>query len=264
MIKDLPGEKWKVVDPGFKYSNESRLEVSNMGRLRTFNKANYNKGRIMKGSLINGYKIIRMKFHKARSAENKKKFEEMEAKASKLLSKIYQLKRALKAIKKKDPAYAATKAKIESVTEQHKKLRAQLSALYKADEKSRTIRFQPLVHRLVAQYWLKKPTAKQTIVGHLNHDKLDNRAENLKWMTHEENVAHQRNSPAVIKEKQNRRLRRSAAPGVKLNVSKVAQIKKLLNNQTPIKKIALKYGVTDTQIIRIKRGENWGDVVAAK
>ncbi|MFD7524913.1 HNH endonuclease [Paenibacillus chitinolyticus] len=45
------------------------------------------------------------------------------------------------------------------------------------------------VHRLVAVTFLPNPQSKP-VANHNNGDKLDNRLENLCWMTHKENVAH--------------------------------------------------------------------------
>ncbi len=40
-------------------------------------------------------------------------------------------------------------------------------------------------------------------------------------------------------------------------------LKKLLNQGKPIKQLVKQFKVTDTQIFRIKRGENWADIEAA-
>jgi hypothetical protein len=116
----------------------------------------------------------------------------------------------------------------------------------------------------VAKYFLKKPTAKQKVVAHLDYNKLNNRASNLKWMTLEENFAHIQKSPNVIKAKKNRRLGLGSSPLWKLKEKDVAQIKKMLKNGELAGRIATQYNVSETQIIRIKKGENWADVKAAK
>ena len=52
-----------------------------------------------------------------------------------------------------------------------------------------------LVHRLVAETFLSNPKGYNEI-DHLNHDKLDNRACNLRWCTHSENMSNS-NKPKV-------------------------------------------------------------------
>jgi len=110
------------------------------------------------------------------------------------------------------------------------------------------------VHRLVAETFLERNDGVHVI--HLNYDKLDNRVENLKWATKREKELHQFSNPnwKNVVEKNSRN-------NCKLNEGKVKIIKRQLrNNRTRITMIAKRFGVSDTQIHRIKRGENWGSV----
>jgi uncharacterized protein (UPF0276 family) len=122
-----------------------------------------------------------------------------------------------------------------------------------------------LFHRLVAEYFLKKPKANQKQVIHINHDKKDNKADNLRWASKEEVAEHSKTSPAVlayrIKAAENKPFIKK---GLKLNITQVKQIKKLLQDKErklTYKKIAAKYGISEMAITRINRGENWGHVV---
>lgn len=45
------------------------------------------------------------------------------------------------------------------------------------------------IHRLVALHFLPNPDGKD-FVNHLDHDKLNNRVENLEWVNHAENMCH--------------------------------------------------------------------------
>lgn len=111
------------------------------------------------------------------------------------------------------------------------------------------------VHRLVAEHFLEKNDGEEYVI-HLNYDKTDNRVENLKWATKREKELHQFSNPnweKVIKER-NKKIG-------KLSEGKVKIIKRQLkNNRTRINMIAKRFGVSDTQIHRIKKGENWSSV----
>ncbi len=252
MAKNNPAEQWKVVKFDFKFTNEFRLEVSNLGQMRTFNKIS--NGNILKGSMINGYRIIRLKLYTPRDEKIQKRFDF-------LLRQSLKLSRKLKALKEQNE----TKKTINETSILLKSFKKNLSKKFQDNLKERTINYHTLVHRLVATYFLKKPTKHQTIVAHLDHDKLNNEASNLKWMTTDENYEHQKSSPHVIKDKLERRHRRKTNSGIlKLTENKVMILKKLLNEGKPVKDLVKRFKVTDTQIFRIKRGENWGDVPAAK
>jgi predicted DNA binding CopG/RHH family protein len=116
------------------------------------------------------------------------------------------------------------------------------------------------IHREIARLFLKKASHKHRYVIHLNHNKVDNSAKNLRWATLEEMINHQQKSPAKIAYK---KIQAKRTVGLKLTASQVKSIKKTLsskNRQLTIKKLADKYGVSEMTMYRIKSGENWSRV----
>ncbi len=224
MNKDYPGEKWKTIVFDFNYTNEGRLEVSNFGRIRTFNKIS--DGKIIKGSMINGYRIIRLKLYQPREEKEQNRFDHLQ-------QEVFKLARKLKSLEENNESKVviiATGAMLDS-------LKKNLSKKFQDDLKARTLHKHFLFHRLVANYFLPVPSVNQTIVGHLDHNKLNNRSSNLKWMTPEENYAHQQSSPVVIKERKERSERREDSKTAKLSVTKVMLLKKLLSQGKPLKQL---------------------------
>src|SRR5665213_1824512 len=174
MTKDYPGEEWKTLKFDSEFTNKGRIEVSNFGRLRTFNKVS--DGNLINGSMINGYRVLKLKLYKARDEKIQKRFNYLQEQALKLARKLKSLKN-----NNENQKTIADTAKLLDT------LKTNLSKKFKDDLKERTINYHSLVHRLVAVYFLKKPIAGQTIVAHLDHNKLNNRANNLQWMTPEQN-----------------------------------------------------------------------------
>jgi hypothetical protein len=252
MLQKNTGETWKPVVFDFDYVNENRIEVSNHGRIRSFNKMS--DGNILKTPLVNGYQIIRLKFFAPRDEATDVKLIRLQKQVAKMVSHIKQMK-----LDKESKA---------SITEAEKELLAlkkKVSKKFAEATKARTIYYHSLVHRLVATYFLKQPAPNQTIVGHLDYNKLNNRAYNLKWMTQEENSRHQQNSPNVINDKYERKNNQALRAGnSKLTVTRVMLLKRMLNEGKPLKLLVKQFKITDTQILRIKRGENWANIKAAE
>ncbi len=249
MIKNYPGECWKEVKFDFEFTNEYRLEVSNFGRIKTFNKLS--NGNEIKGSMIQGYRIIRLKFFKARNPK-------IQAKISSYQQQILALNRKIKLLRQEEPS-----AELNDPNKQLEEAKKKLARQFKVDSKDRTIHYHSLIHKLVAEYFCVKPSARHTVVAHLDFDKLNNRSSNLKWMTPEENFVHQQKSPHVIAGRVDRKFTTHAKVS-KLTVTKVMLLKKLLNEGKPLRTLVKQFKITDTQILRIKRGENWADIPAAK
>jgi hypothetical protein len=248
MTKSFPGEKWKRIKLGAGFTNKNVIEVSNFGRVRSFNKSS--DGDLLKGSMTNGYRIIRFKLFKPRDEDAEKKLIFLQKQVFKLTGKIKDMKEI-----KED------KKRIKESEELLSSLKKNLSQKFNDDTKSRTVYYHALIHRLVAQYFCARPSRNHSVVAHLDYNKQNNKSSNLKWMTLEDNYAHQQNSPHVIEDKKRRRTDKSAR--AKLTITKVMLLKKLLNQNKPMKTLVKQFKITDTQILRIKRGENWGEIKAA-
>ena len=188
MIKKIEGEKWRQVVFNNWESMQHKYAISNMGRMASYDENVQKDGNLLKGSDIEGYKVLRLR------------------------------------VKGKYVAF--------------------------------------LFHRLVAEYFLRKKKPEHSLVIHMNYKKQDNSVPNLKWASKEEVADHSKQSPAV---KAYRKKVRESIPdikkGLKLTVSQVKQIKKLLQNpnrRLTYKQIAARYAISEMAITRINRGENWG------
>lgn len=262
MEKSYPGEQWKSIVFDFEFANTARVEISNFGRIKTFNK--FSNGNIIKGSMVNGYKIIRLKFFSTRDEKIQNRFNFLQKQVVQLNQKTRDLRVALNSLSRKDDTCLSAKKESEDTALLLKTLKESLSKKFSDDLKGRTIYYQALIHRLVAEYFIKQPSPEHTIVAHLDYNKLNNYKGNLKWMTPDENYLHQRFSPHVMASKTYADGRRKEdARSTKLSVTKVMLLKKLLNEGKPMRQLVKQFKVTETQILRIKRGENWAEVQAA-
>lgn len=251
-IAVLPGEIWKKVKVNSDFVNPTRLEISNLGRLRSVGP----KGdeRLLKFSLISGYGSLKRRYYHPRDPKLQVKFDNMK-------QQIFKQQRAIK----KRILEKAKKTEIKEMQVRLATMKSNLSVAMHKDMDERTEYVHWLAHRLVAEYFLPKPKKNQTVVSHLDFNKLNNRADNLQWMTAEENYDHQSKSPFVIEEKKRRTedkayVRRFA----KLTIPKVAMIKKMLQKGKSFQQLAEKFNVSHTQIKRIARNENWQDVEPAQ
>jgi hypothetical protein len=118
-------------------------------------------------------------------------------------------------------------------------------------------------YKLVAEYFLPKPTEEQKYILHLNYVRNNDYVGNLKWATYEEMIAHRYHSPSVI-EARNKQLadlkEKQKHKGNKLTSTEVMRLKKILlnpNRKTRLKIIAKQFGITTMTLQRIKTGENW-------
>lgn len=256
-------EEWQFVNAGKGYTNTLQLQVSNFGNIRSV--SSDNKFNVLKGSMINGYKIIRLKLFKPRTQEVESKLKNYREELAAYEKEIRILKRIIggKDIPSEQKSLASQK--LQSIESPYTDIKKHYQHYLKKETQKRTVNFGGLIHRLVAENFLTPQSPEHTFVAHLDYDKLNNVITNLKWMTKEENVAHQQKSPYVIERKKVRKENQySDTRASKLTVTKVMFLKKLLNEGKPIASLARQFKVTETQIIRIKRNENWAFVEAAK
>jgi hypothetical protein len=256
----LNDEIWKIYSFEVAHSNTGKIEVSNLGRIRTFNSVS--DGKILNGSLTDGYRIVRFKFYSPRTIKTQKGFNTRQDAINEMARHYKLLEADFKVIKKNDATFLKKKNTLLNTLNNLKDAKTNLSLDFIADLKSRTIHKHGLVHRLVAEKFLKKPIKNQSIVIHLDHNKMNNKVDNLKWVTREEQLAHNAlNKKKVAKKMYVRNLKNKT---IKLTVQKVAQIKKQLNTNVTMRILAIKYKVSDMTIYRIKCGINWADIAAAE
>ena len=112
------------------------------------------------------------------------------------------------------------------------------------------------LHRLVAELFCDQPTPVHKFVIHINYVKDNNFCKNLKWVTQEELTQHNVKNPTVIKSR-----RKGVITNSKLTETQVIRLKmKLKRSKNPLYKIAKEFGITHTQLNRIRSGENWGHI----
>lgn len=250
-------EKWKTITFGIDHVNTQKVEISNCGRVRS--STNSPKPRILNGSLQGGYRIIRLKLFKERDKRTQKRIDNYRDEIAALKKKQTEYSRQLK--------ISVSKALVLEALE-HKKVLDALKKKYekelRASELKRTVNIGMLVHRLVAEYFLKKPSEEHQFVIHLDFDKLNNHHTNLKWATQEDSTVHQQKSPAVIASKRMRVGKRPEKSKIyKLTTTRVMLVKKRIAEGIPLRILSKQFKVTETQLLRIKRGENWKDIPAA-
>ena len=105
------------------------------------------------------------------------------------------------------------------------------------------------IHKLVAQKYVPNPLNKPHI-NHKNGIKTDNRAENLEWVTHKENIHHALNSGLIPIGEQ--------CSWTKLKRDDVIFIRK--NKEISQKELSKKFNVSPSTISDIRNYKSWKKV----
>jgi hypothetical protein len=134
---------------------------------------------------------------------------------------------------------------------------------YKVYKKGKIFNYKRLVHRMVAEAFVKNNDPERPFVIHLDYHKTNNHAPNLKWVTQEELTEHNQKNPRVLKARKTRSGFSNNGDGQKLTSTQVRLIKKMLANpdrKTRKKIIAKQFGITPMSLYRIETGQNWGHI----
>jgi len=111
------------------------------------------------------------------------------------------------------------------------------------------------IHRVVALLFLEQKEDEKYVI-HLDFDKLNNKASNLKWVNKTDMFLHHKKNPKKI-------ARKGQVTSSKLTEGRVRLIKKKIfdpNRKTRMRLIAKQFGISEMQLYRIKSGENWSHV----
>ena len=112
-------------------------------------------------------------------------------------------------------------------------------------------------HRLVAQLWHSKPSDKHTFVTHIDGNLKNNHFSNLAWHTRESLIEkHREMTKLKLKDPRHKRVIRNS----NLVESDIVLLKTMLQKGVVQAKIAKMFCLSEMQVTRIKRGENWGHV----
>lgn len=112
------------------------------------------------------------------------------------------------------------------------------------------------VHKLTAETFLPPPEEGQTVVIHLDWNKKNNYYKNLSWVSKEESYKRMHARLSENRKKSGKRVTNS-----RLKNADILVLKEMLQKGVKQKVIAKLFRISEMQVTRIKRGENWADVV---
>lgn len=245
-------EEWKEYNLASDFVKNYRIEISNRGRVRTYNRT-APEGRLLKGSLQQGYPIVRLKFFKPRTPSVLAKIEHFN-------QELRLISEEIRDTRKKELPADEKFATIEKLKAEKLVVTAKRSTYIKKTDKKRTVNYHFLVHRAVAELFLERPENADVVI-HKDFKKDNNNCTNLLWVTKEEAFSRFSEIPqykmkGLFGSAKNQKKRGTA----KLTPTDILYIKEKLSQGKTLRSLAEKYKVSDMQIYRIKSGENWSEV----
>lgn len=102
------------------------------------------------------------------------------------------------------------------------------------------------IHRLVAEKYIPNPDNKPQ-VNHIDGNKLNNRVENLEWVSNQENHDHAKNNGLLKKGEE--------CSWAKLTQGQVDFIRE--HSEIDSKEMAKVFGISDSHVREIRRNESW-------
>jgi len=116
-----------------------------------------------------------------------------------------------------------------------------------------------MIHRIICKTFHGIPKNKKMTVNHINGNKLDNRSENLEWVTKKLNnqLAWKNGQCEKTRKKKKKRMTGENNIKNKLNSKQIEEIIKLRGLMYQ-KEIAKKYNITQAQVSSIQLGKSLG------
>lgn len=114
---------------------------------------------------------------------------------------------------------------------------------------------QVFLHKIVAEFFVYRESDNQTVVIHLDWNKQNNYFTNLRWVTREESYERMHDRLKERRKKLGKQVTSS-----KLKIEDVALLKSMLDRGVKQKIIAKLFCISEMQVTRIKRNENWAEV----
>ncbi len=114
-----------------------------------------------------------------------------------------------------------------------------------------------MIHKLVAYCFLPKKNDDQSVVTHLDWNPLNNHYSNLQWLTKKESITRMFKYLSLKSQKRPKKIQ---IVNAKINEDDVRKLKKMLEGGVRQNIIAKLFNISEMQVTRIKRGENWGHI----